>query len=51
MREVEAGDVEARADEMTEDFRSAGGGAEGGDDLGATSTFHSDKGDYVRSWI
>jgi hypothetical protein len=47
VREVEAGDVEAGLNELAEDFRRAGGGAEGGDDLGATSTFHSDKRDDV----
>ena len=35
VREVEAGDVEAGADELAEDLDSAAGGAEGGDDLGA----------------
>ena len=33
--EVEASDVEPGADELAEDLGSAGGGAEGGDDLGA----------------
>ena len=51
VREVEPGDVESCLNELTEDFRSAGSRAESCDDLGTTGTFHSGKGDYVRSWI
>ena len=41
VREVEAGDVESGADELAEDFGSAGGGPEGGDDLGAAEALGS----------
>ena len=51
VREVETGDIEAGADELAEDFRSAGGRAEGSDDLGATGAFHCGNGDNVRSWV
>ena len=36
--EVEAGDVEAGADELAEELGRAAGGAEGGDDLGAAGS-------------
>ena len=49
--EVEPGDVQAGADELAEDLRGAGCGAESCDDLGATGAFHCGKGDCVRSWI
>ena len=45
VREVEAGDVEAGANELAEDVGSAAGGTEGGDDLGAASGFHGGEGD------
>ncbi len=38
--EVEAGDVEAGADQLAEDVGGAAGGAERGDDLGAAVGFH-----------
>ena len=45
VREVEAGDVEAGADELAEDFDGATGRAEGGDDLGATGALRCRQGD------
>ena len=49
VREVQARDIQAGADQLAKDLRRAAGGTKGGDDLGAAVVFHSRRAGNTRA--